>query len=126
MKQEFPFLNSIPNSESDVLCTLCGSKFSIATKGRTNIKEHIGTQKHIKGENTVNANNSISSFLTDQPGKLELQGKELALAYHSAKHGLSTRSSACTSQIINKMFDPSFTCGATKLSALVREVKFEL
>jgi hypothetical protein len=59
MRNEFPFLKAVQDSESEVLCSLCHGKFSVADGGRTRIKVHLNTQKHIKCSKVVTNNQSL-------------------------------------------------------------------
>lgn len=122
MRAEFPFLKLVDGSESEVLCTLCSAKFNISNGGRTLIKQHVGTSKHIKAASTVNNNQSMSSFLVNNEAMDLLRGKELTFAYHSAKHQISTRATDCSSKLEAQFFESTFTCGATKSSKLVQQV----
>lgn len=120
--KEFPFLKLAAGSESDVLCTLCDGKFSVAKGGRPKILQHIETTKHIKALKTTSSNQSMTSFLASNPAQMQLSGKELALAYHAAKHQMSGKTVECNSALIRQLFEPKFTCGATKTSKLVQNV----
>lgn len=122
MKNEFPFLKPVAGSESEVLCTFCDGKFSVADGGRTRIKAHINTQKHIKSSKIVSSNQAMADFLAIDTAKMQLQGKELAFAYHAGRHRSSKRTADCNSKMINKCFDVKFSCGATKSTKLVQKV----
>lgn len=122
MQKEFQFLKAVNGSETEVVCSLCDGKFNVSNGGRACIKQHISSQKHIKGAKIVSSNDSMTSFLAIDPSIMQLQRKELTFAYHSARHQVSTRTADCTSKLVNKLFDSKFSCGATKTSALVRNV----
>jgi hypothetical protein len=122
MKKEFQFLKPVPGSEFEVLCTLCDAKFSVADGGRTRIKQHMETKKHITGSRIITNNQSMTSFLADDPERILLQGKELAFAYHTGRHRISNRSADCNAKMISQCFDKKFTCGATKSAKLVQQV----
>ena len=126
MQNEFPFLKAVHGTDSDVMCSLCDGRFSVADSGRKQINQHINTQKHIKGAKTVDVNKSITSFLQSQPASMELQSKELTYAFHYGKHRISKRGADCTSKLVNKLFDSKFTCGATKSTKLVQKVIIKL
>lgn len=125
MQKEFQFLKTVTGRDSEVLCSLCDGRFSVADGGRARINDHIKSQKHIKGSKIVNSNQSISAFLADDPFTMQLHGKELAFAYHAGRHRTSTRTADCTSKMIQNCFDKKFTCGATKSTKLVQKVSFE-
>lgn len=121
-RKEFPFLKLAAGSETEVLCTLCDGKFSVAKGGRAKIVQHIETQKHIKALSTTSSNQSMTSFLASNPGQMQLSGKELTFAYHAAKHQMSGKTVECNSALIRHLFEPKFTCGATKTAKLVQNV----
>lgn len=124
MQAEFPFLKLVDGSDGKVLCTLCNGTIDIASSGRTSITKHLDTQKHIKAAMTVKGNQSMTDFLANSPAADLLRGKELTLAFHSAKHQISTRTTDCSSKLISEFFEPKFTCGATKSSKLIQQVRF--
>lgn len=113
--KEFPFLKLVSGSESEVLCTLCDGKFSVAKGGRSQIVQHIETQKHIKAKKTTNSNQSMTNFLSSDPIQLQLAGKELTIAYHAAKHQMSGKMVECNSALIRQLFEPKFTWRRLKL-----------
>ena len=120
MQAEFPFFKPVSESEGKVLCSLCNATIDISVGGRSFITKHLETQKHIKASKTVKSNKLMTSFLVNNPTVDLLRGKELTLAYHSAKHQISTRTTDCNSKLICELFEPKFTCGATKSSKLVQ------
>jgi hypothetical protein len=61
-------------------CTLSDGKLSIADGGRTRIKDHTNTKKHIKSLADVKSNQSINAFLAVDPFTMQLQGEELTFA----------------------------------------------
>jgi hypothetical protein len=126
MQAEFQFLKPVSGSESKVLCALCNAKIDISVGGRLYITKHVETQKHIKASMTLKSNQRMTSFLSNDPAVDLLRGKELTLAYHSAKHKISTRTTDCNSKLISKLFEPKLTCGATKSSKLIQQVSLVL
>lgn len=125
LQKEFSYIKAVSGSDSDVQCALCDGKFSVANGGRACINQHISSQKHAKSLKTLETNKSMTSFFSTDKSLMEQQGKELTFAYHSAKHRISTRTADCTSKLVNKLFDPKFSCGATKTSALIQKVNIE-
>lgn len=121
-QSEFPFCKAVDGNDSLVLCTICNSKLDISSGGKAYIEKHVGSLKHSKAASTVNTNKSMTSFLRSDSAMNLLQGKELTFAYHAAKHLMSTRTTECNSKLIGKLFEPKFTCGATKSSSLVQKV----
>lgn len=122
MQKDYPYLEKVPGSETDVVCKLCNGHISVADGGRYRINQHIITQKHKKASETVTSNKTITSFLSTDKVTMQLQGKELTFSYHSSRHQMSKRTADCTAKLVSKVFDPKFTCGATKTGTLVNQV----
>lgn len=124
LAKEFPFLKLQAESEHEVACTICDARFSVATSGKRDIQKHIDSAKHLKGLQKVRHTPSMTSFLTsnDDTAQLKLQAQELTFAFHTGKHQISGRVAACTSKLINGLFDSKFTGGATKISKLITKV----
>lgn len=124
LQKEFPFIKLAVGSEYEVLCTLCGCKFSIADGGKRQINQHVQTKKHAKATIAVKNAQPMSSFLPDDPAQVQLAGKEITFAYHSARHQMSGATVHCNSNLIKQLFEPKFTCGERKTAKLVRNVSF--
>lgn len=62
MQEEYPYLKPLAGSESEVICTLCAGKFSVADGGRARINAHIKTQKHIKALDIATGSQPITAF----------------------------------------------------------------
>lgn len=122
LQKEFPFLQRVRESETEVLCSLCNAKFSVAREGRGAIQKHIARQKHIKAAGAISSNKPMTDFLSADFAVMELARKELTFAYHSAKHQISGPTVECGSKLINKLFESKFTCGAMKTAKLVQKV----
>ena len=56
LQPEFLFLKLTAGSKNEVFCSLCISKFSVASRGRANIVDHINSAKHVKGAKQVQGN----------------------------------------------------------------------
>lgn len=121
-QKEFPFLKPVTGNETEVLCTLCDTKFGVGNGGRAKIIQHIETKKHIKAKKTTSSNKPITSFLENDPAMMQLSGKELTFAYHSARHQMSGPTVDCNSVLIRQLFEPKFTCSAKKTAKLVQNV----
>jgi len=50
---------------------------------------------------------------------LKLAAKEATIAYHTAIHGQSFKSSDCTSKPVSKFFEPKFSLARTKCEAVI-------
>ena len=120
LQNQYLFLKSVDGSESEVFCSLCKGRFSVAKGGITRITDHL---KHNVGTKTVENNQPIISILANDSAQ-QLQGKELAFAFHSGKHGISSRTADCNSKLV--CFDSNFSSAATKTSKLVQKVDSNL
>jgi hypothetical protein len=77
-----------------VCCSICKDNFSIANKGRSDINQHLGSQKHSKAIRAASGSVKINNFLIPKFTKLEEQvsAVEGTLAYPTVKHHFSFRS----------------------------------
>ena len=122
--KEFPFLHK-GSSESDVRCNTCSSTFSIAHGGRNDIERHINTDKHNNVVKSLSSGSSISNFFRNEifgNKEKELAKAEGLWAFHTVSHNQSFISMDCTSKLIQKNFEPKFSCARTKCEAIVKNV----
>jgi hypothetical protein len=71
------------------------------------------------------AKDGIFTFHTvayNQSLELDLAAKEGTFAFHTVTHNQSFQSMDCTSTIMQKLFEPKFTCAETKVQAIVVNV----
>lgn len=126
LRNEYQFLKLASAGDlTVVLCTLCSGKFSIASRGRASILDHLKTAKHCKSSQQVSSNKSMDSYIRDSndPVTMKLQAIELAFAYHTGKHRQSLRTSECTARLVREFFNSKFKCGRTKTSKLINKVR---
>lgn len=108
IKKDYPFLKqAFSGSDRDVLCSQCESTFSVSHGGRSDIKDHLQTEKHKASLVAIASTSSVANFFkkTDPDDKtLSVAAKEATFAYHTAVHGLSFISSDCSSILVTKFF----------------------
>lgn len=126
LQKEFPFLKKVCAAQDDkVKCYHCNSEFSVAHGGRSDIKDHLQSNKHNKSVACASTSSILTTFFKNvsSDGKnLDLAAKEATFAYHTANHSLSFNSNSCSSKLIAKFFEPKFSLGKTKCEAIVLNV----
>lgn len=126
LQKEFKFIkldNSCSN-KTKVVCQHCSVHFSVAHGGRSDIKQHLRSQKHQDAEKTLVSVKNISSFMS-RFGDIEsdkIAASEALFAYHIVRHGQSFRSNDCLSTLIKKIYEPKFSSARTKSEAIIVNV----
>lgn len=119
-KTEFPFLKSDPSDEYNAICVTCKTTFSIQTGGRSSITKHANTKKHIEATKVMKNCAPLDGFIKTTEDR-RTAANELGYTYHVAKHGISFKSTECSSPLFQSMFDPKFCCSRVKTAALSSE-----
>lgn len=125
LQSKFPFLKTVSKQDDRVKCEQCGSEFSVAHGGQSDINDHINSKKHKKSLEGLAGSSKISNFFKNvnpKDNEYELAAKEATLAYHTVNHNLSFNSNSCSSKLISKFFDPKFSLGKTKCEAIILNV----
>lgn len=126
LQKQFPFLEAVKDAPGSVKYQHCSSIFSIENGGKSDIVRHLETGKHKKGAAKVVGSRPISEVFNETPASLVLASKELTLAYFSGRHRVSGPTTSCLSKIVKECFEPKFSCGYTKASQLVKNVREKL
>lgn len=125
LQAKYPFIHNYSQDESEVQCSFCASKFSVAHGGNTDIQCHINSTKHKNSAKAVASTSSIKNFCITTSFN-ETTKKVLAAegtwAYHLIQHNHSFRSADCTSKLINVMFEPKYSSARTKSNAIISGV----
>lgn len=79
-QNEYPYLKKVCRQDNQVKCSSCGSEFSVAHKGRADIKDHLKSSRH---KNTLFVSDS-SSKLTSYFKSSKPYNKELDMAAKEA------------------------------------------
>jgi predicted nucleic acid-binding Zn finger protein len=108
LQSEFTFLKKVRNdNDYNVYCTICSSSFSVSHGGRSDITDHLKTNKH-KTAKQAGTFSSVSNYFTPlkaDDNALKLAAKEVTFVYHTISHSQSFNSMTCTSTLIRKLFD---------------------
>lgn len=126
LRSLYPFIVGVKDkSDSDVRCTKCSAVFSIANGGRSEISRHVQTNKHRLADNFAVSTLSLKTFFRGANlGSTEekLAAAEGCFAFHTVQHNQTFRSMDCTSKLVQKCFDPKYSCAKTKCEAIVTNV----
>lgn len=124
LQNEFKFLKLCAGSNDRVKCQTCKAEFSVEHRGRCDVEAHLKTDRHKKAQNSASAHSIASFFKNADPTNADLQcaAKEATFAYHTAQHGLSFKTSDCTSKLVKTFFEPKFTGARTKTEAIIINV----
>jgi hypothetical protein len=123
LQKEFEYIKR-GRTEHDVTCTHCGSSFSIAHGGRSDINDHLLSEKHKRAIVGKSSKGNLTNFFPHQSATsedLQRAAAEGLLAYHTLKHGHSFRSMDCTSKLIKHLYDKKFSSARTKTEAIVTD-----
>jgi glutaredoxin-related protein len=73
LQKEFKFITlyKLCSDERKVVCQHCNVHFSVAHGGRSDIKQHLRSQKHKDAEKTMASVKNISSFMVRRDGDSE-------------------------------------------------------
>lgn len=124
LKSEFPFIKTT-SSSNEVRCEKCLAHFSIANSGRTDIKQHLQTQKHKRADLAKSSSKVLTNFL--RSNTFNDKEKDLAIVegtwtFHSVQHNFSFRSNDCTSKLIKSCFNEKYSCARTKCESIVNNI----
>jgi hypothetical protein len=113
----------------EAICRTCDSTIDVGNKGRTALVQHIKTASHLSRSRASDGSQKLTVFTTVKNTELQarVSAAEATLAYHTVKHGLSFKTSDCTSKLCNKLFSDSeigkkLSSARTKTEAIVVKV----
>lgn len=111
-------------SDSDVICNLCNSKFSVAHSGKGDIETHLLSIQHKKAVNATAISPSITTYFQGATATdLKVAALEGLWTYHTIDENHSFNSTSCASKIFRTAFDiAKFRCSRTKCEAIVTNV----
>lgn len=128
LQKEFPQFKPTSN-ESEVFCEVCQKKISIANKGRTDLTQHLASQKHSSNVRSAGSSQKLTKLFVVQKSSLDLKvlAAEATMAFHAVQHNYSFLSCDCGNKLYKKVFPDSevaakFGCARTKTEAIVNEV----
>ena len=127
LQKEFKFIkfDRLRKDGTKVVCQQCNTHFSVSHGGRSNINQHLQSQKHKEAEKAMaSAGNIRSYFIThsDDTESCKIAGIKAVIAYHGVRHGQSFRANDCLSKLIKTTVEPKFSLARTKLQAIICNV----
>lgn len=125
LQSKFPFLKKVRTHDDRVKCEQCGSEFSVAHGGQSDINDHLNSKKHKNSLLSLAGSSKISTFFKNTnplDSEYEIAAKEATFAYHTSNHNISFNSNTCSSRLISKFFEPKFSLGKTKCEAIILNV----
>eukprot|EP00079_Xenopus_tropicalis_P010275 XP_002934983.2 PREDICTED: uncharacterized protein LOC100492546 isoform X1 [Xenopus tropicalis] len=119
---DFPFIRPGP-TENYAFCTLCQTAFTIASGGRSTVKEHSASKRHLKASQTfiVKENSFFKMFLPDA-SEFSLAFQEGTFAFHTIRHHQSFLSMDCSAGLIKRFYERKFSCSKTKCETIITDV----
>jgi hypothetical protein len=126
-QRDFKFikLDKLCSDGTKVICQHCNVHFSVAHGRRSDISQHLHSQKHKDAEKTLASVKNISSFMVRRDGDSEsdkIAASEALVAYHTARHGKSFRANDCLSILIKKIYEPEFSSARTKSEVIITNI----
>ena len=127
LQKEFPFIKKQKhNDDFNVQCTTCQGTFSVSHGGRSDINDHLKSQKHKLASRASLQSGKVSNFfskLIPDKNDFALAAREATFAYHTVIYNQSFRSMTCTSDLIRQLLnDKKFTCAKTKTREIIVNV----
>jgi hypothetical protein len=95
----------------------CYVHSSVAQGGRSDINQHLRSQKHKDAEKVLTSIKNVSFFMMRRDGDSERDktaASEALVAYHTVHHGRSFRANDCLSTLIKTIHEPKFSSACTK------------
>jgi hypothetical protein len=123
-RKEFEFIkpDKLCSDGTRVVCQHFNFHFPVAHGGRSDINQHLRSQKHKDAEKTLASVKHISSFMVRRDGDSEsdkIAASEVLVAYHTVCHGQSFRANECLSTFIKKIYEPKFSSARTRSEAII-------
>jgi hypothetical protein len=107
MQKAFPMFRC-GKTDYEAICRTCDYIIDVGNKGRTALVQHIKTVLHLSKSRASDTLQKLTVFTTVKNTKLQarVSAAEATLAYHTVtvKHGLSFKTSDCTSKLCKKLF----------------------
>ena len=100
LRKEFKFIkfDRLRKDGTKVVCQQCNAHFSVSHGGRSDINQHLQSQKHKEAEKAMASAGNISSYFvthSDDTESRKIAAIEAVIAYHGVRHGQSFRANDC-------------------------------
>ena len=99
--------------------------FSVSHGGRSDINQHLQSQKHKDAEKVLTLEGNIGLHLVrcgDGSESGKITAAKAATAYHTVHHGQSLCANDCLPKLIKNISEPKFSSTQTKSQAVVCNV----
>lgn len=113
----------------EILCSMCNSYINIGHGGRSDIRDHLKSKKHIQKISNASSSQNIGNYFisSSSPENNKIAIAELTIAYHTVKHHQSFRSADCGNKLYPALFADSkiatkFSSARTKSAALINGI----
>ncbi|CAF4524758.1 unnamed protein product, partial [Rotaria sp. Silwood2] len=122
------FLKEYKSNSSQATCIVCNLQFSVHYRGKTDIDNHMKTQKHQSNMKSFDMNQQlITNTMKPSREKDEIAAAEGTLVYHGVKHGHSYLSQQCLTNVCKIIFASStvansLSCTRTKSTSIAVNV----
>lgn len=133
LQSKFPFLKKICTHDDRFKCVQCGSEFSFAHGGQSDINDHSNSKKHKNSLLSLAGSSKISTFFKNTnplDPEHEIAAKEATFAHHTSNHNIFFNSNICSSRWISKFFNHNTKCEAIILNVIaplaLEELKTDL
>lgn len=115
--------------EHTAYCPTCDVSFSLASKGKSDIDQHLNSEKHRRRVRDSASSSKVPSFFAPKFTKLDdqISAAEGTLAFHTVKHHFSFNSVDCSHKLLQTILPDSqiakkISCARTKTEAIVVNV----
>ena len=127
LQKEFRFIkfDRLGKDGTKVVCQQCNAHFCVSHGGRSDINQHLQSQKHKEAEKAIaSAGNIGSCFVTHSDGSesRKIAVIEAVITYLGVRHGQSFRANDCLSKLIKNTVEPKFSSARTKSQAIICNV----
>lgn len=116
--------------DDDVECKICRRMFSIAHGGRSDILQHINSQRHkLNISSAAECSKIVDSYFLKPNTDIEAKviEAEVTMTFHAIKHHQSFISTDCSSKLYSTVFSDSniantFSSARIKKTAIIKNV----
>ena len=117
-QKEFTFIkfDRLRKDGTKVVGQQCNVHFSVLHGGRSDINQHLQSQKHKEAEKAIASTGNISSYFvthSDDTESRKIAAMEAVIAYHGVRHGQSFRANDCLSKLMQTSVEPKFSSART-------------
>ncbi|OCT57593.1 uncharacterized protein LOC108704684 [Xenopus laevis] len=119
---DFPYIRPGP-TENYAFCTLCQTAFTIASGGRSTVKEHSASKRHLRASQSCSVKETpfFKTYLPDAH-EFSFALQEGTFAFHTIKHHQSFLSMDCSASLIKRFYECKFSCSKSRCETIITDV----